>query len=302
MLAIPQHIKWSINSIDFGDYEGLPYNEPINFFFDYENLYDGYDPSVNFKQAIRNRLMQLSNKKLAICISGVDSEIIAREAKDLGLTFELFFLSNWGLNDYMLALCEQLATELDVKLNVITVTRDDAFTFSKLRYNKVRVNKPTYLILPMLFSAIPEDFYIICGEGDINKSDGDYQNNTITTEKNIESLSISNTEISYWLWAKQYNRNGDYYFFASTKELILSSWNDTLTEFNFPLISNRASITNLWGDNLIFKGKTTNWDTEEGKLENLLMRLENQVEFRLDKITKGITISYVNIERLNESS
>lgn len=302
MLSIPSHIKWSINSVEFGDYKGLPFNKNINFVFDYENLYDGYNPSVNFKQAIRNRLTQLGHNKLAICISGVDSEIIAREAKDLGLTFELFFLSNWGMNDYMLSLCEQLATELDVKLNVISITREDAFEFAKQQYNKVRVNKPTYLILPMLFSAIPEDFYIICGEGDINKSDGDYQNDNIITEKNVESLSISNTEISYWLWAKEHNRNGDYYFFAATKELILSSWNDPLTEFNFPLISNRASITNLWGDNLIFKGKTTNWDTENAKLENLLMRLENQAEFGLDKITRGTTISYVRIERLNESS
>jgi len=296
MLSIPQHIKWSINSVEFGDYTDVPYNNKVEFLFDYENLYEEYDPSVTFKQAIRNRLMQLSDKKLAVCISGVDSEIIAREAKDIGLNFELFFLSNWGINDYMLTLCQQLSTELDVKLNVVTVTREDAFSFAKEQYDKVRVNKPTYLILPMLFSAIPNDYYIICGEGDINKSDGDYQNSDIITEQNTKFLSMSNTEISYWLWARQHNRNGDYYFFASTKELILSSWHDPLTTFDLPLISNRDSIKNLWGENLIFKGKTTNWDTDHGKLENLLMRLENQTVFNLNKISTGIRICHVNIE------
>jgi hypothetical protein len=241
--------------------------------------------------------MQLSNQKLAICVSGIDSEIIAREAKDLGLNFELFFLSNWGINDYMLSLSQQLATELNTKLNVITVTREDAFNFAKAQYKEVRVNKPTYLILPMLFSAIPEDYYIICGEGDINKTDGDYQNADIISEQNTQSLSISNTEISYWLWAKKANRNGDYYFFSSTKELILSSWNDPLTTFDFPHISNRNSIKHLWGDNLIFKGKTTNWDTENGQIENFSMRLEVQAEFNLNKLTTGISICHVNIER-----
>jgi hypothetical protein len=299
MLIIPQHIKWYINSVDLGNYEGIPYNDKVDFFFNYEQIYEGYDPSVNFKQAIRNRLIQLGNQKLAICVSGIDSEIIAREAKDLGLNFELFFLSNWGINDYMLSLCQQLATELDAKLNVISVTREDAFDFAKAQYKDVRVNKPTYLILPMLFSAIPEDYYIICGEGDINKTDGDYQNTDIIplAEQNTQLLSISNTEISYWIWAKKTNRNGDYYFFSSTKELILSSWNDPLTTFNPPNISNREGIKHLWGDNLIFKGKTTNWDTENGQIENLSMRLEVQAEYNLNKLTTGVSICHVNIER-----
>jgi hypothetical protein len=296
MISIPQHIKWSINSIDFGNYEGIPYNDDVNFVFNYENIYEGYDPSVNFKQAIRNRLTQLSDKKLAICLSGIDSEIIAREAKDLGLNFELFFLSNWGLNNYMLALCEQLAIELNTKLNVVTVTRQDAFDFAKLQYQTRRVNKPTYLILPMLFDAIPEDYYIICGEGDINKSGKDYTEAQIVVEDNI---SISNTEISYWLWAMQKNRNGDYYFFSATKELILSDWNAPLTEINFPEISNRRNIQSLWGNNLIFTEKTTNWDTEAGRQANYEMRLENYNVFGLDQIARGVVICNVVIERMN---
>jgi hypothetical protein len=299
MISIPQHIKWSINSVDFGNYEGIPYNDDVNFVFNYENLYEGYDPSVNFKQAIRNRLTQLSDKKLAICLSGIDSEIIAREAKDLGLNFELFFLSNWGLNNYMLALCEQLAIELNIKLNVVTVTRQDAFDFAKLQYQTRRVNKPTYLILPMLFDAIPEDYYIICGEGDINKSGPDYQ---YAQPAVGDSISISNTEISYWLWAMQNNRNGDYYFFSSTKELILSDWNSPLTEINFPEISNRNTIKSLWGDNLVFTEKTTNWDTDTGRIENYRMRLENQNVFGLDRIDRGIVIYNVEIERMNEAT
>lgn len=299
MLVIPPHIKWSINSVAFDNYDNVPINTTADFFFTYENLYEGYDPSVNFKQAIRNRLTQLSDKKLAICISGIDSEIIAREAKNLGLSFELFFLSNWGLNDYILALCHQLAEELDVKLNIIPVTRDDAFAYAKIQYKKVRVNKPTYLILPMLFEAIPEDYYIICGEGDINKMDGDYQNQDIITQENTNCLSISNTEIAYWLWAKEHNRNGDYCFFSSTKELILSSWHDPLTQFRFPFISNRESIRSLWGDHLIFEAKTTNWDTDIAMAQNLLMRLENQSEYNLDKPTRGLTVCNVKIEKPN---
>ena len=309
MISIPQHIKWAINSEEFGNYNNVPIETTANFSFSYENLYEGYDPSVNFKQAIRNRLTQLGNQKLAICISGIDSEIIAREAKDLGLSFELFFLSTWGMNDYMLMQCEQLSRELNSKLNVISVSREDAFHFSKIQYPKVRVNKPTYLILPMLFSAIPEDYYIICGEGDINKGDRDYQNPDIMIPdagtidiRNPNCITISNTEIVYWLWARENSRNGDYYFFSSTKELILSGWNDPHTEFRFPLVSNRESIKHYWGDNLVFKGKTTNWDTDLAGQENVLMRLENQAAYGLDKMTRGTTFCNVPITRSNEPS
>lgn len=300
MLVIPQHIKWRINGVDFGDYSQVPISEDPEFYFEYTDLYNGYDPSINFKEAIRNRLTELSDKKLAICVSGIDSELIAREASSIGLNFELFFLSNWGLNDYMLTLAQQLATELNAKLNVVTITKEETFEFVKKYYLEVRVNKPTYLILPMLFAAIPDDFYIICGEGDINKTAAAYPKSISVNTPASKYLTISNTEISYWLWARKNNREGDYYFFSSTKQLILSDWNSPYTIFDCPTVSNRETVKQLWGDKLAFGNKTTNWDTDDGKTTNLRIRSNNQLEYRLDRLMKGLVFYPLEILKYDE--
>lgn len=273
---IPKHIEWYIDGVK---YAGFTDNPEHKFEFKYVGLYDSYNPTVTYKQAIRNKLATLADKPLAICVSGRDSEIIAKEAHDMGLSFELFFLDLWSLNRYVYDLSSELAQSLNAKLNVISVTKDDAYAWAEYWFKKSRVNKPTYLLLPLLLDKIPLDHHIIVGEGDLNKGGASYQDEAILAAAD-DGVVMLNTEISYWLWGMENNRPGDYYFHSSTPELITSVWNNELLYKSYPNIDNRKIITNLWGE-LIFKEKTTNWDTEAGVAENFSLRKHLKTKYQI---------------------
>lgn len=275
-VIVPSHIKWSINSIEYGDYSGIPTGVDIDFKFEYSNLYDNYDSSVTFKQAVRNKLASLSEKKLAICVSGVDSELLAREAVDMGLNVELFFLKMWDINQYIQAPVVKLAEELNVKLNIVEISREAAWEYAALSYMKHRVRKPTYLLIPYLLDNIDESYWPIVCEGDMNKDKEvylEYMNRAGQDMTNLPEtyLMTANTEIVYWLWAKENNREGDFYFYSSTPELVTSAWNDEAFELDLPGVYNRNTLSKFWNtSSFIFAEKTTNWDSNFR--ENLVLR------------------------------
>lgn len=293
MITIPGHIHWKINSIEFGNYDLTDYNDNIDFYFQYNNLYDNFDPSITYKQAIINKLENIADKKIALCISGIDSEIVAREAVAQGLTPELYFLDIWGINNYMLNSVQELAKELSLNLNVVSITKDEAYFEAEESYKNFRYNKPTYMILTYLLGKIPEDQWPVVCEGDLTKDTflyNFYLTKFPRTENSNNGVMITNTEIGYWLWGIKNNKPGDYYFHSSTPELITSCWNDELMNKEFPGTSNRAVINKLWDTSKFkFVSKTTNWDVHHD--ENKLLRKHIQKKFNLihkDKILYDI--------------
>lgn len=265
-LIIPSHIKWSINSIEYANYTGVDVGVNLDFKFEYTNLYDNYDPSLTFKQAVRNKLSSLSDKKLAICVSGVDSELVAREAVDMGLNVELFFLKMWDINQYIQDRIVELSEQLNVKLNIVEISKNDAWKYAATSYMKYRVRKPTYLLIPYLLDNIDYSYWPIVCEGDMNKDKVMYLNYMKLHNQDMSSLPekylmTANTEIAYWLWAIENNRQGDFYFFSSTPELITSAWNDDVFLLDLPGVSNRNTLAKFWDtSSFLFAEKTTNWD------------------------------------------
>lgn len=288
MVNIPSHINWEINSVKFGNYDNIPIDSEIDFCFSYTDLYKEYDPLVTYKQAVSNKLKSISDKSIALCISGIDSEIVAREAVSLGLKPELYFLDIWGINNYILYTARELASELGLNLNVVSMTRDEAYNEAEVSYQLYRYNKPTYMVLPYLLDKLPDDQWPVVCEGDLTKDN--YLYNFYLTEfpKKITptpGLMVTNTEIGYWLWAIKNNRPGDYYFHSSTTELITSCWNDSDMNKEFPGTNNRSVIDKFWDlSALKFKEKTTNWDVYHK--ENKLIRKHIQQKFQLAQKNK----------------
>ena len=278
-ITIPSHIKWYINSVEYGDYSDVPIGQQGDFKFSYVNLYENYDPSVTFRDAVRNKLSTLADKKLAICVSGVDSELVLREAVSMGLNVEIFFLRFWDINEYIERPVTELSIELGVPLNIIEISSQAALSYAIETYKHCRVNKPTYLLVQYLLDNIDESFYPIVCEGDMNKDYVLYDfyikehGNTIPAGNFI---MMGNTEITYWLWAIRNNREGDYYFLSSTPELVTSAWHDDALIRNMPGLDNRSTLIKYWNtSNFRFNTKTTNWETHYSQNESMRESIKN---------------------------
>jgi hypothetical protein len=254
--SIPDHITWKFNGVQFGHISNSP---GTNFSFQY-NIPSTLLPTTNLSFAIQESLVNLSSYGvLAICISGADSEIIAREAKSLGVPFELWFLDMWGINTKARSKAQQLATDLAVHLNVVTLTKDEAYGSVIIENHKMlQAEKPTYLCLPFLFSHIPTSDLIVGGEGDPQKSGPEYER-FVNASGNYDGLPISATEVFYRQWAMANNRNCEMYFYSSTPLLTKSYYEHPLLIKANKRIDTRHLVDTLW-PNLIFNYKTTNWE------------------------------------------
>lgn len=258
-LLLPLHVFWEINDQPFAEIENY---KDTKFIFRY--IIDHNIPQFDLKTSIRNaliRLHKLSGKTLAICVGGADSEIIARESAYLGLPAEIYFLSMWGINKASLSKVEDLSKELGYKLNVITLSREEAFeSVIPTNFSKLQAEKPTYLCLPFLFGQIPPEMFIVGGEGDPQKSGRDYE--WLANDTGLyNGLPISITEIWYRQWAITNNRDCEMYFYSSTQELIKSYFYHPLIEKKNKCINTRGLIDTLW-PGLKFSYKTTNWEDE----------------------------------------
>ena len=262
-LIVPDHVSWSFDGVAFAPIDNKPDTQ-----FSFALGLALVQPPTNLKAAVHaavRRLHLISNMPLAICISGADSEIIARAAKETNVPFELFFLNIWGTNKQAHATAIRLATELSCKLNVVDLSKEHALTsVIPATYCLLQCRKPTYLILPYLFQNIPTDFYIVGGEGDPEKTGPDYKHKE-------NRLPISITEVYYRQWALLNNRAVEMYFFASTRELIRSYFNHPLLQKTANSIQTRKVRDAEWPE-LLFKTKTTNW--EDDPAENAFIRAQ----------------------------
>jgi len=276
MFSTPNHISWNISGLD--TYPELLAITP-SFNFEYLGI-PNTSAATSYKEAINNKLLALvasGHSKLAILISGKDGEIIAIQAKKLGIDFELFFLHIQNINEYMLPMVNTVSTALSVPINVITLPHADIIPFAEQSFLLTRVNKPTYLVLPYIFDKIPADRYIIIGEGDLDKSPNAYSH--ISNPANDYGIPILNTEIAYYIHAQSKNIVGDYYFHSSTPELIKTMWDHPLLDKKFPVISTLPVLQSEWGAEITFTEKTSNWDTIEGRVYNTNIRMHISTKY-----------------------
>ena len=263
----PAHIWWAVNGCDFGPVTAGPAQE---FSFDYR--FDHGVPQLNFDVAVFQALERVARnaagQQLAICISGRDSEVIARAAAELGTPAKLYFLRLWGSNDWILPYLEGISADTGLELVSVTLDRDHFLEQLMLQnFRLLGVHKPTYLCLPYLFEQIPHDEFIVVGEGDVSKDNPDYAQFFTAGRRGVPVVT---TEIAYRTWAQVKRRLGEYYFHASTPELLLSAYFDPATQFRPPKIYTEQLYRKFW-PNLRFDVKTDNWE-EQHAINSIIVR------------------------------
>jgi hypothetical protein len=284
-LSIPKHVKWAFNKEFFSEISNV---EGSSFEFNY--LFAENDFATNdLKYAIRKTITDLYTKgemPLSICISGADSEIIARETAVLGIPFELYFLNIWDINAKARKMAQDLASELNAKLNIITLTKEEAFdSVLEKNYRNLQAEKPTYLCLPYLLERIPFNTYIIGGEGDPQKSGVDYEP-LANSDGTYNGIPISITEVYYRQWALVNHRACEMYFYAASPLLLKSYFNHPLMIKENKRIDTRNLVNTLW-PKLTFSYKTTNWEDslESNREVRMHMRSMNKNKYRNLPIT-----------------
>lgn len=253
---LPAHVEWKFDNILFSEIRNSGEKFEFSYIFDRNIEYN-----KDLRLEIQNAIKKLSqNFKLSICISGADSEIIAREAAFLGLPFEIYFLDIWNLNSASRNKAILLGKELNRYVNIITLTKEEAFdSVIPNNYKILQAEKPTYLCIPFLLDRIPKDTLIIGGEGDPQKSGPDYIE--LLANKPEDYIPISITEVFYRQWAILNNRNCEMYFYSSTPELLMSYFYHPLLHKTSTGIYTRTLVDSIW-PNLNFGYKTTNWEDD----------------------------------------
>jgi hypothetical protein len=265
--TLPNYIGWTTNNLE--------YSSPIKvkscdfqYFFKPAIEKKNYDFKTEMNNAIALLAEQSKDFPIALCISGgVDSEIIARLLKKKSIYFELFFLSNWNLNDKVLVeFVQPLAHELNVKLHIIHLNHH----FFKEQYVpesffKYGCHFPTYIALTYLFSQIPENYFIVVGEGDLEKKGVAYEKlylkKSLAGPINQTFIPIMINEIFYRLWSQENQRHGQFYFYNSTPELVASMWTNPHFKKNFPFYATKQALNEIYPE-IKYRNKSTNWEDD----------------------------------------
>lgn len=216
-------------------------------------------------------------KTIALCYTaGLDSELIARSLAALAIPFELYFLDIWGINrPHFDHWSPALLKELGKEARIIKLSREHFYTEQIAKaFPLMGCEYPTYLALTYLFEQIPEDQFIVVGDGDLDRSAKLYREIGKRISPSIplgNHLPFSSSRVAYLLWARHHKRDGEFYFFGSTPELMASVAGSRDFELNFPHSSTRNMILRAFPE-IADRPKTSNWDSEIAARENAWAR------------------------------
>jgi hypothetical protein len=181
----------SFKRFGFGTKPGFPVtsttNDPLNPFWVKYKVGKPRD-NETWSGALTSLAATLP-KQVDICFSGKDSVILAKAIKDSGRNVNLWWLDI--MNDPNRPKVEAWAKSLGQELNVLPANLETCLAWAEHWGPKIKVCKPTYVLVPMLFPHLKN--FIIVGEGDPEKSAASYPGHTLTPGK----LVVNYAELSY---------------------------------------------------------------------------------------------------------
>lgn len=172
-------------------------------------------------------------EKIALCLSGIDSEIIGNRLRKYNKDVEYFFLHILGVNDEHKTIIENISIKHKVKLNVVSVNFNDLLeNFLDESLDICHLARPTYCSIPYLIKMIPKEFYIIIGEGDLEKDNVEvyrsiFKNRVSDYDKSKIYVPMHLSEISYNLAIKRYGKIGESNFYSRK----FDTWYHVLRDF-----------------------------------------------------------------------
>jgi hypothetical protein len=174
----PNWLDWSIN--------GYANACPIDVLSNGEKLnsFDWYTRSMpvqlknigTFRHEITESarlLTQLSQgNRISVCLSGRDSEVICAALNDIGADFDMWYANYWtnGTDTEMMALLNACQKLYNRELHVVNIDQqsfeDCVFDFAC----RVGICEPALSGLTHMIRQIPENNFIVMGDGDIAKN------------------------------------------------------------------------------------------------------------------------------------
>lgn len=230
---------------------------------------------------IYDEMTTLNLNKVGLCLSGVDSELIAHYLAINGITTEYFFLDIDGTNSADLILCQNIAKKYNNKLNVISITIEQLLEeIIYTNFDITNVCWPTYVTIPTLIKNIPNDYYIITGEGDLEKDSDDRYSKIYHDKITVHSpdnfyIPVHLTEVAYKRAMTYYQKQGESNFYSRCFDSWYHILKDTrlITNGQYLYDPKRNIINDIAAkQRLLSPNKTLNY-TEPSLKRNIITRL-----------------------------
>jgi hypothetical protein len=232
-------------------------------------------PHRSFREEAKKAVTSLNERRkgrpVALCYTGgLDSDLIALELREQGVPFTPFFLDLWGINYRAFAENRRF---LGLDVQVVRLERIQFYEEVCLPvFRLFGIENPTYLALSYLYEKIPSDFFIVAGNGDLDRTGKLFPKiaDRCGYSPAKQTLPFSVATAFDYLWPKEKNRAGEFAFFSSTEGLVRSMLYHP--EFNscVPFSSTRKVLASEYPE-LPQRAKTNNWDGP-AYIENVWVR------------------------------
>jgi|APGre2960657404_1045060.scaffolds.fasta_scaffold00331_16 hypothetical protein len=233
-----------------------------------DSFFDAVDKTV---KDIKKEMTTLGLDKIGLCLSGIDSELIAHYIHLNDIPVEYFFFHINGINDSTKIIVEEIAKKYDVKLNIYKFTVDEILkSIIHENFEIAEVCWPTYSTVPYILKLIPNDFYVIVGEGDLEKDSVNkyltiFNRKIVNYDSNMFYIPMHLTEIAYQQSLNFYKKSGEMNFYSR----IFDSWyhilnsNKLRTNGKFFYDPKSILLADLVKMNFVSPLKTLNFENTE---------------------------------------
>jgi hypothetical protein len=226
----------------------------------------------SFKEEVTLALLKANrnrgSKRIAFLVSGgMDSEILVTEAHRMGIPFDAFNIGTYEKNPLQEAQLKKIEINLDIKINRITLNTPEYLPSVSSIIQASSFANPHHILMMSGMEKIGRDYFFILGEGDLNKIRNQlYSKSQIASPLFLTSTEFSGSstvlynfgEFAYSEWARARSFSGEFQFFRSTPELLVSALTDSRLIYNsrfvktkeilkhyFPYLSSRPTF-NTW--------------------------------------------------------
>jgi hypothetical protein len=168
---------------------------------------------------IFDEMKQKNISSVALLLSGIDSEMIANSLYNLKIPTEHYFFHITGVNDYSKELVESISKKYDTKLNVFEASLDDVLNYTLNNFYENYIAFATYAAIPFFIDKIPNDRYIIIGEGDLEKRELTknftiYENKKNKDDEQFFCIPMHLTQTTYKTTLDNANKVGETSFYT----------------------------------------------------------------------------------------
>lgn len=303
---VPHFLQWK-----FGDQSMASPLEGGQFQFqlDFSNLERVGSFRSEVYRALKVLDQKREQKKVALCVSGgVGAEVLGFVMDQLAIPYDCFFLDIYGVNEEAKKRVYGPDSYFrEKRIQEIRLERRVLFgEFGLEHFQRFGVLFPDQIALSFLYKNIPDEYFILAGGGSMDRQGKFFESITaspispqkpsgfaekISPQGNASHSGQSNphertrslvpsrsrsiafpiSSIAPYLWSAERHRQGEFQFYLSRAELILSQLADSRFQWKFPLTNWRPILKEEFPE-LVVGPKVSNWQGTKGIQENYLLR------------------------------